>query len=32
MNRLNPNYATRVKQDVDKLLVTKFIEFVEEAT
>jgi hypothetical protein len=30
--RLNPNYAITVKQDIDKLLATRFIEFVEEAT
>jgi len=30
--KLNPNYVTSVKQDVDKLLTTRFIEFVEEAT
>jgi len=30
--RLNPNYATMVKQDINKLLVVGFIEFVEEAT
>jgi len=29
---LNPNYATTVKQYIDKLLTTGFIEFVEEAT
>jgi len=31
-HRLNPNYATIVKQNIDKLLVDKFIQFVEEAT
>jgi hypothetical protein len=30
--RLNPNYATTIKQDINKLLVARFIEFVEEAT
>jgi hypothetical protein len=30
--RLNPNYATLVKQNIDKLLTSRFIEFVEEAT
>jgi hypothetical protein len=30
--RLNPNYATTVKQDIDKLLTVGFIEYVEEAT
>jgi hypothetical protein len=30
--RLNPNYVIVVKQDTDKLLVTRFIEFVEKAT
>jgi hypothetical protein len=29
---LNPNYATITKQDIDKLLATRFIEYVEEAT
>ncbi len=28
----NPNYVTTVKQDIDKLLVVGFIEYVEEAT
>jgi hypothetical protein len=32
MYRLSPNYATIVKQDIDKLLATGFIEFVEETT
>jgi hypothetical protein len=27
---LNPNYATKVKQYIDKLLVARFIQFVEE--
>ncbi len=27
--RLNPNYAIMVKQDIDKLLVVGFIEYVE---
>jgi hypothetical protein len=30
--RLNPNYATTIKQDIDKLLITGFIEFVKEVT
>ncbi len=30
--RLNPNYATIVKQDTNKLLVANFIKHVEEAT
>ncbi len=30
--RLNPNYATIVKHDIDKLLVVGFIKHVEEAT
>jgi hypothetical protein len=30
--RLNPNYATIVKQDIDKLLAVGFIQFVEDAT
>jgi hypothetical protein len=30
--RLNPNYATIIKQDIDKLLATRFIQYVEEAT
>jgi hypothetical protein len=29
---LNPNYAIIAKQDIDKLLATRFIEYVEEAT
>jgi hypothetical protein len=29
---LNPNYATTVKQDIEKLLVDGFIQQVEEAT
>jgi hypothetical protein len=29
---LIPNYATIVKQDIDKLLAVGFIEYVEEAT
>jgi hypothetical protein len=32
LNRLNPNYATTIKQDINKLLVVAFIEYVEEAT
>jgi hypothetical protein len=30
--KLNPNYAIVVKQDIDKLLVVRFIEFVEKTT
>ncbi len=30
--RLNLNYATIVKQDIDKLLVAGFIQYIEEAT
>jgi hypothetical protein len=30
--KLNPNYATTLKQDVDKLLVARFIDYIEEAT
>ncbi len=30
--RLNPNYVITVKQYINKLLVVKFIQFVEEAT
>ncbi len=30
--RLNPNYATIVKQDIEKLLATRFIQPIEEAT
>jgi len=30
--RLNPNYATTIKQDIDKLLTAGFIEYVEEVT
>jgi hypothetical protein len=29
MYKLNPNYATIVKQDIDKLLVVGFIESIE---
>jgi hypothetical protein len=29
---LNPNYVISVKQNIDKLLTTRFIQFVEEAT
>jgi hypothetical protein len=29
---LNPNYVIAVKQDIDKLLASGFIEYVEEAT
>jgi hypothetical protein len=30
--KLNPNYVTVVKQDIDKLLTIRFIEYVKEAT
>ncbi len=30
--RLNPNYVTTIKQDIDKLLVARFIESIKEAT
>ncbi len=30
--KLNPNYATTIKQNIDKLLITLFIQLVEEAT
>jgi hypothetical protein len=30
--KLNPNYATVAKEDIDKLLTTKFVESIEEAT
>ncbi len=30
--RLNPNYATIIKQDIDKLLTFKFIQYAEEVT
>ncbi len=29
---LNQNYATKIKQDIDKLLATGFIQSIEEAT
>jgi hypothetical protein len=29
---MNPNYTTVAKQDLDKLLVARFITLVEEAT
>jgi hypothetical protein len=29
---LNPNYATTIKHDIDKLLAIGFIQLVEEAT
>jgi hypothetical protein len=32
MYRLNPNYATVVKQNIDKLLVARVVESVEETT
>jgi hypothetical protein len=30
--RLNSNYVTIVKQDIDKLLTNKFIQYIEDAT
>ncbi len=30
--KLNPNYVTIIKQDIDKLLTTCFIQLVEEVT
>jgi hypothetical protein len=30
--RLNPNYATSIKQDIDKLLAAGFIQYVGETT
>jgi hypothetical protein len=30
--KINPNYVTTVKQDIDKLLIIGFIEYVKEAT
>jgi hypothetical protein len=30
--RLHPKYATTIKQDINKLLITKFIQYVEDAT
>jgi len=30
--KLNSNYATTIKQYIDKLLLVEFIEYVEEAT
>jgi hypothetical protein len=30
--KLNPNYVKTIKQDIDKLLITGFIKFVEEVT
>ncbi len=30
--RLHPKYATAIKQDINKLLATKFIQYVKEAT
>jgi hypothetical protein len=30
--RLNLNYATTIKQDINKLLATRIIQFVKEAT
>jgi hypothetical protein len=32
MYRLNPNYVTIIKQNIDKLSVARIIEYVEEAT
>jgi hypothetical protein len=32
MYRLNLDYATIIKQDIDKLLIVKFIEYVKETT
>jgi hypothetical protein len=32
MYRLNPYYVTTIKQDIDELLTTRFIQYVEEAT
>ncbi len=32
MYKLNSNYATTVKENINKLLVVGFIEFVEEVT
>ncbi len=29
---MNPNYAAAVKEDIDKLLITRFIQPIEEAT
>ncbi len=31
-DKLNPNYVIKVKQDINKLLATRFIKYVEEAT
>jgi hypothetical protein len=30
--KLNPNYVTTIKQNIDKLLEVGFIQFIEEAT
>jgi hypothetical protein len=30
--KLNPNYVTVIKQNIDKLLAAGFIESIEEAT
>jgi hypothetical protein len=30
--RLNPNYVTIVEQDLNKMLTTRFIQYIEEAT
>jgi hypothetical protein len=32
MYKLNPNYATTIKQNIDKLLAVGFIEFIKETT
>ncbi len=32
MYKLNPYYVTTIKQDIDELLTTRFIQSVEEAT
>ncbi len=32
MYKLNPNYVTTTKQNINKLLVARFIEYIEEAT
>jgi hypothetical protein len=29
---LNPNYVTSMQQDINKLLIVRFIQYVEEAT
>jgi hypothetical protein len=30
--KLNPNYVITIKQDIDKLLTTRFIQSIEEVT